>query len=322
MSVREGVGEAPAPAVAGVQFAVVVTSYNYRDYVVEAVESVLAQSRRPDQVIVVDDGSTDGSETLLRERYANDPRVTLVCTANGGQLAAFQTGVAQVAADVVCFLDSDDRWQPDYLERIGAFYDARPDVDFVFTDMRTFGQRNDTIRFHEREVDLGYTAISTYALTVWYGVPTSAISMRTGWARKTVDLPDAFRAVWRTSPDNCLVYGASVLGAHKYYLPTGSVDYRIHGNNAWSANRSARQAYKNLLHTRALIAHYAAIAGIDDTSCSIEMCKLEYRTKPNPPWSETWRYVRLVMVRRVWPPWRKWERALSVFARGWRSRRA
>lgn len=321
-SVHEGVAQVPASAAAGVRFAVVVTSYNYRDYVIEAVESALAQNRRPVQVIVVDDGSTDGSDVLLQDRYANDPRVALVCTRNGGQLAAFQAGMARVDADVVCFLDSDDRWKPDYLERIGAFYDARADVDFVFTDMRTFGQRNDMIRFHEREVDLGYTAISTYALTVWYGVPTSAISMRVDWARKTVDLPEAFRAVWRTSPDNCLVYGASVLGAHKYYLPTGSVDYRIHGNNAWSANRSARQAYKNLLHTRALIAHYAAVAGIDDASCGIEMCKLEYRTKPNPPWSETRRYVRLVMVRRVWPPWRKWERAFSVFARGWRSRHA
>jgi glycosyltransferase involved in cell wall biosynthesis len=49
-------------------FAVVVTCYNYKDYVAEAVDSALAQSRAAAQIIVVDDGSTDGSTQLLRER--------------------------------------------------------------------------------------------------------------------------------------------------------------------------------------------------------------------------------------------------------------
>ena len=53
------------------RFAVVVTCYNYRDYVVEAIESALAQTRAPKQVVVVDDGSRDGSQDLLRERAAD-----------------------------------------------------------------------------------------------------------------------------------------------------------------------------------------------------------------------------------------------------------
>jgi hypothetical protein len=74
------------------------------------------------------------------------------------------------------------------------------------------------------------------------------------------------------------------------------------------------------VNSRVLIGHYARMAGMDDSCCSIELCKLEYRTKPRPPWPETWRYVRLVMVRRVWPPWRKWERAISILVRGWKLR--
>ena len=245
----------------------------------------------------------------------------MLCTSNGGQLVAFQRGVAVVQADVICFLDSDDRWAPDYLERVGVLYDTRKDIDFVFTDMRYFDQQDRLVGFHPVAVDLGYTAISTWLLTFWYGAPTSAVSMRAPWARRVLDLPDHFRETWRTSPDNCLVYGASVLGAHKYYLPTGSVDYRIHGNNAWLSNRSPKQAYRNLLHTRRLIGHYAQMAGIDESCASIELCKLEYKTKPTPPWSETKRYFRMVMMRRVWPPWRKWERALSIFMRGWKFRK-
>jgi glycosyltransferase involved in cell wall biosynthesis len=290
-------------------FAVVITSYNYRDFVVEAVESALAQSRAAAQVVVVDDGSTDGSVALLRERYGADERVALLCGSNGGQLAAFQRGVAIVRADVVCFLDSDDRWASDYLARLGELYDARADIDFVFTDMRHFGQEDRLVGFHHRAVDLGYTAVITYALTRWYGAPTSAVSMRTKWARQVLDVPDSFRETWRLSADNCLVFGSSVLGAHKYYLPTGSVWYRIHGKNGWWSNLSAAQAYLNRLHSRALIGHYAKVVGIDE-SC-IELCKLEYKTKPAPLWAETKRYAALAM-RGPAPWWKRVERMWAI----------
>ena len=306
--------EANTPATT---FAVVITSYNYRDFVLEAVESALAQSRKAAQVIVVDDGSTDGSDMLLRERYGADERVTLLSGVNGGQLSAFQRGVNMARAEVICFLDSDDCWEPGYLAHIGALYDARADIDFVFSDMQLFGQQDRVMKFHDRAVDLGYTAISTYVLTQWYGAPTSALSMRTAWARQALDLPESFQRTWRLSADNCLVFGCSVLGAHKYYLPTGCVRYRIHGKNGWWSNQSPRIEYINKMTSSALIRHYAARIGMGP-EC-IEFTKLEFMTKPRPPWSETRRYARLVMMRRV-SPWRKWERALNILRRGWRSR--
>lgn len=290
-------------------FAVVITSYNYREYVLEAVESALAQSRKAAQVIVVDDGSTDGSVDLLRERYGADDRVVLLCGNNGGQLEGFQRGVARVEADVVCYLDSDDRWAPDYLARLGELYDARRDVDFVFTDMQHFGEENKVVGFHRSAVDLGYTAVITYALTRWYGAPTSALSMRAPWARKVLEVPDSFRETWRLSADNCLVFGASVLGARKYYLPTGSVWYRIHGKNGWWSNRSASVAYTNRLRSRGLIGYYARVAGLDE-SC-IELSKLEYKTKPDPQWAETKRYAALAMRGRA-PLWKRVEHMLAI----------
>lgn len=299
------------------RFAVVVTSYNYRDFVIEAVESALAQKRQPAQVIVVDDGSTDGSDILLRERYGQDDRVTLICTANGGQLAAFQRGVNAAEADVICFLDSDDRWAPDYLVQLGVLYDSRADVDFIFSDLQLFDQQTRVMKFHDSAVDLGYTAISTYVLTQWYGAPTSALSMRSQWARRALDLPESFRSTWRLSADNCLVFGCSVLGAHKYFLPTGSVDYRIHGKNGWWSNHSPRIEYTNKMNSSALIRHYAEKVGMGP-EC-IEFCKLEFMTKPNPTWSETRRYARLAMMRRVSSS-RKWERALTILLHGWRVR--
>lgn len=291
------------------RFSVIVTCYNYRAFVEEAIESALAQTRAPAQVIAVDDGSTDGSTELLRARYGEDSRVTLLCGENGGQLAAFQRGVAAADGDVLCFLDADDRWAPDYLQKIGALYDARRDVGFVFSDIVLFGDETRTMGYADGPLDLGYTAISTWVLTHWYGAPTSALSLRRDFAERCLRLPDDYVRTWRLSADNCLVYGASVLGARKYYLPTGSVGYRIHGNNGWWSKRSQTASYLNRLHSRALIGHYARMAGIDD-SC-IELAKMEFKTKPSPGWSETKRYASIVLRSRA-PWWKRFERALSV----------
>ncbi|HSN32927.1 MAG TPA: glycosyltransferase family 2 protein [Ideonella sp.] len=299
-------------------FAVVVTSYNYRGFVGTAVDSALAQSRAPMQVIVVDDGSTDGTPAYLRERYGHDPRVTLVCGENGGQLVAFQRGVAQARADVVCFLDADDRWEPDYLARLGELYDSRRDVDFVFSDMQLFGDEQRWMGYAACSRDLGFTAISTYVLMHWYGAPTSALSMRALWARRTLELPAELGQTWRLSADNCLVFGASVLGARKYYLRTGAVHYRIHGNNGWWGRQTAATTYLNRFRSRCLIEIYARNIGLDERC--LESVKHEFRTKPDPSWREARHYAKLARLRHG--SWlRNQQRAASILWSAIRPRR-
>jgi glycosyltransferase involved in cell wall biosynthesis len=300
---------AASTTAASTTFAIIVTCYNYKDYVVEAVDSALAQTRPPKQIIVVDDGSKDGSQAVLTQRYGDDARVTLLFCENGGQLVAFQRGLAASDADVVCFLDADDRWEPGHLEKIGAIYDARKDVDFVFNDIVLFGNETRTIAFADRAIDLGYTAVATWALTYWYGAPTSALSLRTSLAERCLELSPQAMKTWRLSADNCLVYGASILGGRKYFLPTATVGYRIHGKNGWWSNRGPNETYHNRLRSRGLIGEYARTAGIDETC--LELAKLEYKTKPAPDWAETKRYAKLCM-RGDAPLWKRIERALSV----------
>jgi glycosyltransferase involved in cell wall biosynthesis len=293
------------------RFAVIITNYNYARFVVEAVDSVLAQSRPPARILVVDDGSTDGSQALLTERYGNLRDVQLLFGENRGQLAAFQRGVSAVDSevDVVCFLDADDHWQPRYLEKIGTIYDQRKDIGFVFSDINLFGNEEGRIGFAKKQLDIGYTSISTYALTYWYGAPTSALSLRLSYARLCMDLPHQLIATWRISADNCLVFGASIFGARKYFLPTAQVDYRIHGDNGWWAQQNRTSTFLGLLRSRGLIAHYAHAAGMDD-SC-LELAKLEYQTKPDPDWGEARRYIALCWRARA-PWWKRLERILSI----------
>jgi glycosyltransferase involved in cell wall biosynthesis len=290
-------------------FAVVVTCYNYRDFVAEAVDSALAQTRPPKQVIVVDDGSKDGSQDLLRERYGDDTRVTLLICENGGQLVAFQRGLAAADADVICFLDADDRWEPSHLEKIGALYDSRKDIDFVFNDIVLFGNESRTIAYADKPVDLGYTVVATYELVHWYGAPTSALSLRQTLAQRCLDLPPEMTRTWRLSADNCLVYGASLFAGRKYFLPTGTVGYRIHGKNGWWSNRGPTETYLNRMRSRGLVAEYARMAGIVPES--IDLVKYEFKTKPAPEWREIRRYAGLAM-RTKGSLLKRIERALSI----------
>lgn len=294
------------------RFSVLVTCYNYAAYVAEAVDSALHQDYPPAQVIVVDDGSNDGSTQLLQERYGSDARVTLLFGPNGGQLAAFQRGLSAVSGDVVCFLDADDRWRPDYLKQLRAVYDSRRDVDFVFSDVQLFGTEQRRVGWDSRPVDIAFTAVSTYLKPHWYGAPTSALSLRTGMARRCLNLPGELVGTWRICADNCLVYGASLLGARKYFLPTGAVNYRVHANNGWYGRRTNEAIYLNKLHSRCLIEHYAREVGLGPLC--VDLVRREFLTKARPPRREVLRYAGVALYGDH-PWWIRYWRALRILAR-------
>lgn len=272
-------------------FDVVITNYNYAAYVREAIESALAQTRAPRQVIVVDDGSTDDSAQLLTDSYGGDERVTLIFSPNRGQLSAFALGSARAEADVVCILDADDLWTPSYLEQIGRVYDANRDVHFVFSDLRRFGASEEIESFAAAEEDIGYTAIATYFTTAWFGASTSAISLRRNWALRCTDFPDHYKEIWRISADACVVYAASIYGAHKYFLPTDAVRYRVHGDNYWFAKWTKASDYRDELFKRCTVNYCARQIGLE-ANCGVYLDS-EFATKPSPSAHETARYRML-----------------------------
>lgn len=98
------------------KISVIIPLYNTRAYIAEAVDSILAQTLRADEVIIVDDGSTDGGPDLL-ERYG--PAVRVIRQAHAGPATALNRGVAEAAGDLLAFLDADDLWTRDRL-RLGA----------------------------------------------------------------------------------------------------------------------------------------------------------------------------------------------------------
>lgn len=113
----------------------IIPTFNRRSLITRAIESILKQSVPVDEIIVVDDGSTDGTYEWISDRYAG--RITAVRQANMGVSAARKRGIEEARGEWVAFLDSDDEWTP---ERNSTFLKAissvSSDVALIFGDTR------------------------------------------------------------------------------------------------------------------------------------------------------------------------------------------
>jgi glycosyltransferase involved in cell wall biosynthesis len=114
---------------------VVITVYDGAPYLAEAIDSVLAQSYRPFELIVLDDGSTDGSGAIAQS-YGSALRFAR--QENAGLGAARNSAIELAKGRYYAFLDADDRFVPGKLERQMEILDAQPEIDMVFGHMTEF----------------------------------------------------------------------------------------------------------------------------------------------------------------------------------------
>ncbi|OBV40659.1 glycosyltransferase family 2 protein [Janthinobacterium psychrotolerans] len=110
---------------------VIIALYNKAAYIEATLASVLAQTHADWEVVVVDDGSTD--DGAARVQACRDPRVRLVRQANGGVSRARNRGIAEARGELVCFLDADDWYAPDYLRTQVAMAQAYPGESYFAT---------------------------------------------------------------------------------------------------------------------------------------------------------------------------------------------
>ncbi len=113
---------------------VIIPTYNRKALLRQALESVFAQSYRDFEVIVIDDGSTDGTEEALRPLFE---RIRYLSKPNGGPASARNRGIKEARGDYIAFLDSDDLWEPKFLEVTCDYLGRHDELAMVATGWRT-----------------------------------------------------------------------------------------------------------------------------------------------------------------------------------------
>jgi len=173
----------------------IVPTFNRRELVCRALDSALSQTYANQEVIVVDDGSTDGTGEYLRERYGE--KLSYVYQPNGGVSSARNHGMRLAHGEMIALLDSDDEWEPTKLSRQVEFLIAHPDFGMVLTDVERVDDNGHTIDvFRRRDVihqdgDVMLDVLQNPAL-----VPASAM-----FRREVLDRVGGFDTALRTAED-------------------------------------------------------------------------------------------------------------------------
>ena len=200
---------------------VIITNYNYRHYLPSCLASVLGQTVAPDEILVVDDGSTDSSLSYLQSRSD----ITLITKPNGGQASGFNAGFAAATGDLVLFLDADDALQPHALETLcRAWSTKRAALSFGLEVIDAKGESRGRYPLRVPKLTDRVTLLRDRSFPF---MPTSGNAFRRKAIEWAFPLPEEN---WRISADALLLRVASLSGGIRH-LPQMLGSYRAHGHN-------------------------------------------------------------------------------------------
>lgn len=112
---------------------ILINNYNYERFIGKAIDSALSQTYPHVEVVVVDDGSTDHSSDIIA---SFKDRIIPILKKNGGQASAFNAGFAASKGDIICFLDADDIFVPEKVEKVVNVFSSSQDIGWCFHRIR------------------------------------------------------------------------------------------------------------------------------------------------------------------------------------------
>jgi len=234
--------------------AVVIPLYNGAEFIERALRSVLAQTLQPAEIVIVDDGSTDGGVDVVRAVACGDPRVIVLRQENAGQSAARNFGVGHTTAELIAFLDQDDWWYPTHIEELSrpfAAWAGPIPLGWTYSDLDEYDRigRMVTHRFLSRlggehpKSDL----VSCLRRDMFVLPSASLIS------REAFEAVDGFDAKLCGYEDDDLFLRLFRAGYDNAFLPVALSAWRIHSSSASNAPRMTRSA---MLYAQKLFAEH------------------------------------------------------------------
>ncbi len=208
---------------------VIIPVHNSERYLGEAIESVLAQSYRPIELVIVDDGSVDASSTVCK-RFTG---IRYLYQSRAGAAAARNRGVDAANGALLSFLDADDLWVPEKLARQIAAFDADPELDMVLGHVR---------QFHSPELDAQARARIAGDGTVLAGHVGTLLIRRASFLRV-----GPFSTEWRVGEFIDWFARARDLGLTHVTIPDVTLLRRLHTRNMMVRERHSTADYARIL---------------------------------------------------------------------------
>jgi len=230
--------------------------YNALPYVAEAVRSILTQTMGDFELVVIDDGSTDGSKQLLEAQAARDERIRLISRENRGISATRQQMLETARGEYVAVLDADDVALPDRLEKQRAFLDSNSDVVCVGGSFDAIDEAGRFLRVFELPTE--HEQIDQSLIRGVNVICHSAVMMR----RKVALAVGGYDPLLAPSEDYDLWLRMGEVG-RLANLPQVLVRYRYHGSSASSLGRqiqmeTARRACERAWKRRGIAGRFEA----------------------------------------------------------------
>lgn len=209
-------------------FSIVIPLYNKQEYVKATLLSVIYQSFREFEVIVIDDGSTDASTKIVES--LDDSRIRLIRQDNGGPSTARNRGIKEAKGKYIAFLDADDEWLPDKLEMQRDLLSANPELAWVCSAYRAIGRHRTKDVIHSQAGVLSNAVDAIIdGLSIW----TSTVVVRSDVFQDECLLFN--NEVW-TSEDREVWYKLACMYPTVGYIGTVSANYNAGMQNSLTSN--------------------------------------------------------------------------------------
>lgn len=220
---------------------ILINNYNYANFLPAAISSCLKQTYPHLEIIVVDDGSQDNSRQVIEE-YGQ--QIIPIFKVNGGQASAFNQGFAASHGEIICFLDADDLFSPNKVEKVVEIFQDYPDIGWCFHSLQMFTDKTAAPDHPAtKSVNSGVYDLRNFlsqgklrGKMPFEGTATSGICFRRSFLEQLLPMPEESSI---TLSDNYLKYAAFALNPG-YILLEELAQQRIHGNNAYTLRKNQK----------------------------------------------------------------------------------
>jgi glycosyltransferase involved in cell wall biosynthesis len=216
---------------------ILINNYNYGDYLSFAIESAINQTYSHTEIIVVDDGSTDNSQKIIK---SYESRIIPVFKENNGQASAFNAGFAVSKGEIICLLDADDRWLPTKIATVVEAFNNHPQASVVYHQVQNINKTGASIDKPWPPYKAIVGNISDLIIKTggwWPFPPSTALSFARKFMTKIMNIPEL---EYRLCADAYLAdlapFFGEVIGINQILS-----QMRIHDANNWSHSQDEWQ---------------------------------------------------------------------------------